>query len=137
MMRYVLGILIILAFFGLGRKLLDSYVRIEKHGSATEPAAQAPASPSAPAGMAGLPPSLEPVLQAAQRQGASGLRAFLARHRFSIQDPRLAAIELDYVVLISLQDPAEAKRVFKEVQQRTPTWSPIYGRVKSLAKNYQ
>ena len=137
MMRYVIGILIILAFFGLGRKLLDSFVQIEKRGSVTEPVAQSPASPSAPSGLAGLPPSLEPILQTAHRQGASGLRGFLNRYRYSIQDPRLAAIELDYVVLVSLQDPAEAKRVFKEVQQRTPTWSPIYGRVKSLEKNYQ
>ena len=136
-MRYVLGILIVLAFFGLGRKLLDSYVQIEKRGPVTEPVAQAPATPSRTGGMAGLPPSLEPLLKTAQRQGASGLRAFLTRYRFSIQDPRLAAIELDYVVLVSLQDPAEAKRVFKEVQQRTPTWSPIYARLKSLEKNYQ
>ncbi|MBI4661472.1 MAG: hypothetical protein HY735_21840 [Verrucomicrobia bacterium] len=137
MSRYLIGILILLAFFGLFRKVMERYQEIEKRGTLSQPAGAAPAPQSPSASPAGLPPSLEPVLQAAQRQGAAGLRDFLARYSFSIQDPKLAAIELDYVVLVSLHDPAEAKRVFKAVQQRTPTWSPIYPRVKSLEKNYQ
>ncbi|MBM3839797.1 MAG: hypothetical protein FJ398_17865 [Verrucomicrobia bacterium] len=137
MIKYLIGALIVLAVFGLLKKVLTTYQTIERRGSASEVAPSQPANPSPSANLTGLPPLLESALQAAQRQGANGLRDFLNRYRFSIQDPKLAAIELDYVVLVSLQDPAEAKRVFKAVQARTPTWSPIYQRIKSLEKNYR
>ncbi|MBI2947978.1 MAG: hypothetical protein HYY23_10040 [Verrucomicrobia bacterium] len=137
MIRYLIGALIVLGVFGLLKKALTTYQTIEKRQSISEPASPQPAAPAASANLSGLPPSLEAALQAAQKQGAHGLRDFLNKYRFSIQDPRLAAIELDYVVLVSLQDPAEAKRVFKAVQQRTPTWSPLYTRIKGLEKNYR
>lgn len=137
MSKYLIGALIVLAVFGLLKKVLETYQTIEKRGSLSEPARPQPANATASATMAGLPPTLETALQAAQKQGADGLRNFLNRYRYTIQDPRLAAIELDYVVLVSLHDPAEAKRVFKSVQQRTPTWSPIHERIKSLEKNYR
>jgi hypothetical protein len=137
MIRYLIGALIVLGVFGLLKKVLSTYQTIEKRGSISEPASPQPATPTASASQPGLPPSLESALQASQKQGANGLRDFLNKYRYTIQDPRLAAIELDYVVLVSLQDPAEAKRVFKAVQQRTPTWSPIYGRIKGLEKNYR
>jgi hypothetical protein len=137
MIRYLIGALIVLAVFGLLKKVLTTYRTIEERGAASEVAPSQPASPSSSASLTGLPPSLEPALQAAQKQGASGLRDFLNRYRFSIQDPKLAAIELDYVVLVSLQDPAEARRVFKTVQARTPTWSPLHERIKSLEKNFR
>jgi hypothetical protein len=44
---------------------------------------------------------------------------------------------LDYVLLISHQDPAEARRIFKDIQDRTPTFSPVYDRVKRLEKAFQ
>ena len=137
MSRYLIGALIVLAVFGLVKKVLDTYVQIEKRGTLYEPSAPQPASQPASTTLPGLPPTLETPLQAAHKQGAEGLRNFLNRYRYTIQDPRLAAIELDYVVLVSLHDPAEAKRVFKSVQQRTPTWSPIHARIKNLEKNYQ
>lgn len=85
--------------------------------------------------LAGLPATLEPTLQAAQ--GAQGLRQFLVQYGKTINDPRLASIELDYVVLVALEDPAEARRVFAKVKQRTPATSPVYGRVKQLQKTYE
>ena len=85
----------------------------------------------------GMPPSFEPALAAAQKQGAAGLRNFLANYGRSIRDPRLADIELDYVVLLSRQDPAEAKRVFEAVKVRTVMSSPVYGRIKKLEKTFQ
>ena len=54
-----------------------------------------------------------------------------------VGDPRLAWIELDYVVMISATDPLEAKRVFQAVKKRTPADSPIYPRIRSLEKNYE
>ena len=137
MIRYLIGAVIVLAFFSLLRKALETFQQVDKRGGQYEPASPRPATPSATADLPGLPATLEAALQTAHRQGADGLRNFLNRYRFSIQDPKLAAIELDYVVLVSLRDPAEAKRVFKAVQARTPTWSPIYARIRSLEKNYQ
>jgi hypothetical protein len=84
-----------------------------------------------------LPASLETSLSAAQKQGAAGLRDWLNSYRIYVKDPRLAAIELDYVLLISHQDPAEAKRIFQEVKARTSPTSPVYDRVKKLEKTFQ
>jgi hypothetical protein len=85
----------------------------------------------------GLPETLEGQLDAAQRQGAQGLKQFLSRYGSTISDPRLASIELDYVVLVAREDPGEARRVFAKVKQRTPDSSPVYPRVKQLEKTYE
>jgi hypothetical protein len=55
----------------------------------------------------------------------------------AVKDPRLAWIELDYVLMITKDDPVQAKRVFQDVKQRTPPESKIYPRIKSLEKNYE
>jgi hypothetical protein len=135
-MRQILGILIVVAVLVMFKRLYAKYEAIKREGTKSEqttPAGPADASASLP----GLPPNLEVRLQAAHKEGAEGLRRFLAQYRYAVTDPRLASIELDYVVLVNLQDPAEAKRVFKSVQQRTLPSSPVYGRVKQLEKTYQ
>ena len=85
----------------------------------------------------GVPQSLEASLQAAKQQGATGLRNWLKTYDRYVQDPRKAWIELDYCVLVAQRDPAEAKRVFKNVKDRTPPSSPVYSRIKSLEKTYE
>ena len=87
-------------------------------------------------GLTGMPQNLEPSLEAAQAQGADALRAWLERYAQQVQDPKLAAIQLDYVVLLSRSDPKEAKRIFRAVKQRIPKNSPIYDRVQSLDTTY-
>jgi hypothetical protein len=136
-MRQFLGILIVIGVLLMFKNLYSKYEAIKKEGSGfgqTTPASNANDSSSA---LPGLPPTLETPLQAAQKQGAEGLRNFLAQYGYAIKDPKLAAIELDYVVLVNLKDPVEARRVFKAVEERTPTSSPVYERVKRLAKTYQ
>jgi hypothetical protein len=137
-MRQVLGILILLGAFFLVKELFLKYKTIEKQDAASEPSGKKePARPPATAtALPGLPESMEAALQAAEKRGAEGLRNFLRTYGPYVRDPRLASIELDYVVLVSRVDPAEARRVFKSVQERTPTFSPIYERVKRLEKNY-
>jgi hypothetical protein len=85
----------------------------------------------------GMVSQLEPILEVAQRQGASGLRRFLGQYGKTINDPRLASIELDYVVLVANDNPAEARKTFARVKQRVPRESPVYPRVKQLEKAYQ
>jgi hypothetical protein len=87
--------------------------------------------------LSGLPRQLEPTLKAAEAQGASGLRTWLKTYGRSVEDPRKAWIQLDYCLLISRDDPSEAKRVFAEVKNRTPESSPIWPRIKKLGKAYE
>ena len=85
----------------------------------------------------GLPEKLGPSLQAAQTQGAAGLRNWLKTHGDAVKDPRKAWIELDYCVAVTREDTAEARRVFKRVKERTPKSSPVYPRIEKLAKTYE
>lgn len=87
--------------------------------------------------LSGLPQPLEAPLKAAEANGAVGLRNFLKTYGRSVQDPRKAWIELDYCLLISREDPSEAKRIFAEVKGRTPETSPVWPRIKKLGKAYE
>src|SRR6267154_484176 len=72
----------------------------------------------------GMPYQLEASLKSAETQGAIGLKNWLKIYGSKIQDPRKAWIELDYCLLISRANPAEARRIFAEVKNRTPESSP-------------
>ena len=98
---------------------------------------QAAATAIVPQQLPGLAQSLEPTLQAAEKQGAAGLRKWLKEYNRFVQDPRKAWIELDYCVMVAREDPAEAKRVFAEVKKRTPPSSPVWPRIKQLEKTYE
>ena len=136
-MKALIALLILMGAFWIGNYLLTTYKKVEKQ-SGNEPAVAAPQpAPNPASALQGLPPTLEATLAAAEKQGAPGLKEWLQRYRTLARDPRLAAIELDYVVLISHQDPAEARRIFNDVKNRTPTFSPIYDRVKRLDKSFQ
>lgn len=89
-----------------------------------------------PRTLKGLHYSLETPLANATQRGADGLKQFLNQYRAAIRDPRRAWIELDYVVLAGIKDPAEARSVFKQVKERTPTNSPVYPRIETLSKTY-
>jgi hypothetical protein len=73
----------------------------------------------------------------AKQSGADGLKKFITQYRAAIHDPRLAWIQLDYVVLVATKDPAEARSVFAEVKKRTPKDSPVYPRIEKLSKVYE
>ena len=85
----------------------------------------------------GVPYQLEPSLKAAREQGAAGLKNWLKTYSASIQDPRKAWIELDYCVLLSRQDPAEARRLFAEIKSRLSPDSPVWARIKRLEQTYE
>ena len=138
-MRQLIGIVLIIAALW-GCKELYRYWEEVKVRKETQDRGGAPPTAGAnvpPAALPGVPANLETSLQAAQRQGAAGLRNWLKLYRPYLSDPRLAALELDYVVLISSSNPQEARRMFATVKQRTPTNSPVYLRVRQLEKTYQ
>ena len=102
-------------------------------GLAARPSREGPDGDQLP----GLPAKLEPALEAARQRGAAGLRDFLAAHGKEVADPRLAWIELDYVLLVAQSDPAEARKVFAQVKERLTPNSPVYCRMKQLEKTYE
>jgi len=90
-----------------------------------------------PSSLPGLDYRYEESLATAQKGGAKSLKAWLDQYQSLVQDPRLAWIELDYVLLVSKEDPIQAKRTFAKVKKRVPADSPVYQRIKDLEKTYE
>lgn len=138
-MRQVLGILLIVAAIWGCKELYNYWEQVKARKEAEDRGGGPPPAVvvTAPTTLPGLPANLESSLQAAQKQGAAGLKNWLKLYRPYVSDPRLAAIELDYLVLISSTAPQEARQIFAAVKQRTPANSPVYPRIKQLEKTYQ
>lgn len=133
-MTKLITILIIAAFLFGGWHLFLYWERVKNEEEATRK--EAAAALVAGNQLSGLPYQLEESLQKAQ-QSVEGMRNWLKAYGSAVQDPRKAWIELDYVLLVSRENPAEAKRVFAAVRDRTPATSPVYKRIKELEKTYQ
>jgi hypothetical protein len=108
-------------------------VRDEKESVRKEAVAAAVTGESLP----GLPYGLEQSLRSAESQGAIGLKNWLKEYGASVKDPRKAWVELDYCIMIARNDPAEARRIFASVRERTGPTSPVWPRVKQLAPTYE
>jgi len=130
-MKALITIVLVVALYLFGKSIMDQYKAKQQKEEAAAKAATGPAD-----GLDGMPSNFEPSLQAAQAQGAPALKSWLERYAPYIQDPKLAAIQLDYVVLVSRSDPAEAKRVFQAVKRRVPKNSPVYPRIQRLDSTY-
>ena len=85
----------------------------------------------------GLPSALDQSYQNVLQQGNAAMRNWLKTYGPALQDPRKAWIELDFCVAITREDPAEARRLFKAVKDRTPPSSLIQPRLKQLEKSYE
>lgn len=90
-----------------------------------------------PESLPGLPPQLEESLRAAQSRGPAALRQWLQTYGSVVQDPRKAWIELDYCRDVFRSDPAEARRVFQAVKNRTPSDSPVWPRVQQMQQVFE
>ncbi len=132
-MRQFLTIVLAAALIWLGLKFKDYCTRSMADYSvkSDEPVRTAPGK------LPGMAPSLEESLEAAKKGGVESLVNWLRQHRTEIEDPRLADIDLDYVVLVGRTDPREAKRVLKLVKDRVPANSPVHTRLEQLEKAYQ
>jgi hypothetical protein len=128
-------IILIVAVVGFGGyKLWEYWDATDQQKTTAEPTQSV-----RPESLPGLPNSLEYKLKEAQNKGPDAFKEFIDQIKKSplVKDPRLAWIELDYVVMIAAKDPAEAKRIFAKVKERTPQNSPVYPRVQSLAKTFE
>jgi len=134
-MKQVIAIALLLAAFGIVKQIFVAYESAQREEWAAEHPQDQVARP--PEELPGLPASLESSLETARNAGADGLGAFLNQYRHAIRDPRLAEIELDYVVLVSHKNSVEARYVFNTVQQRTRESSPLFARVNKLKAAYQ
>jgi hypothetical protein len=135
-MKNVIVILLIVgAAFGTWRYYKNSE-------SAAPAAAEASSSPSARTGpltedqIPRMHEELESSLNTARQRGAYGLKQWLAAYGNSVRDPRLAWIQLDYVILVSQSNLGEARRVFDLVKKRVPETSVIYSRIKKMEPSY-
>lgn len=90
----------------------------------------------APGKLPGMAAALESSYDSAKRAGADSLARWLNQHRAEIRDPRLAEIELDYVVLVGPTSQAEARRVLNGLRARLKPSSPVYKRFEQLDKAY-
>lgn len=136
-MKALTSILIIVVVGVMTWNLWNYWEEVRRERTAREKAAAGRGV--VPEHLPGIPGQLEASLQQAQKEGASGLKKWLQAYKRSplVKDPRLAWIELDYVVAVSREDPLEAKKVFAEIKKRTPPDSPVYPRIKALEKTYE
>lgn len=105
--------------------------------AAPAPAASAPAVSHGGQELPGLPPQLETSLSVAHQGGVEELGKWLKQWGRQVQDPRLAWIELDYVVLLNLKSHKEARERFLKVAARVGPGSPVFERLQKLAPAYE
>ncbi len=134
--KFLLGVVVIIGL-GMGVYQLWEYWGKFAQPDSNSSRASATAPEVADTSLPGMSPKLEPMLAASRNRGAGGLHDFLLTYGKTISDPRLASIELDYVVLVAKDDPTEARRVFAKVKTRTGPTSPVYPRVQMLQKTYE
>ena len=136
-MKPLIAILLVLGTIFIGWKVWDYWDTVEKE---KDIAAQKAAKPKITGEqLQGIPYKLENSLREATQQGPKALKTWLDTYTKSpvVQDPRLAWVQLDYVLMVSRDNPVEAKRVFAEVKKRVPPESPVYPRLKDLEKIYE
>jgi len=133
-MTKLISALIILAVLFCGWQLFFYWEKIKNEEENQKK--QAAAAVVVGEQLSGMPYQLEASLRSAEAQGAAGLKNWLKTYGSKIQDPRKAWIELDYCLLISRANPAEARSLFAEVKRRTPESSPVWPRIKQLEKTY-
>ncbi len=134
MTKLIAIVIIALVLFG-GWELFLYWEKIQNEK--VEEQKQAAAARVVGDSLPGMPFQLDASFRNAQQQGAAAMTAWLKTYGSRVEDPRKAWIELDYCVMIARDNPAEARRIFAEVKQRTPPSSPLIPRIKDLAKTYE
>jgi hypothetical protein len=135
MTKALIIIVIVVAVALGGWQLFEYWEKVQDEKDTQQKnAAAAVVNPDA---LQGLPNGYDASLRAAQQQGTAALGNWLKVYGPAVQDPRKAWIQLDYVLLITRDNPQEAKRIFNEVKDRTPPSSPVWPRMHDLEKSYQ
>lgn len=136
MTKTIIIIAIVIAVAAGGYQLFEYWERVDDEKDTQQK--NAASSVVNPDSLPGLPNGYDVSLRAVQQQGsAAALGNWLKSYGPAVQDPRKAWIQLDYVLLITRENPQEAKRIFNEVKDRTPPSSPVWPRMHELEKSYQ
>lgn len=85
----------------------------------------------------GMPDSLMASYQAAEQEGLPAMRAWMQTYGAMVQDPRKGWIELEIAVRTFRENPAEARRTFTSVKERTPPDSPLQPKIKQLQATFE
>ena len=85
----------------------------------------------------GLSPPLEASLANATQAGPQALRQWLNQNGAWVPEPRLSAIQLDYAQMLVRTNPAEARRIYAAVKDRTPANSTLASRLKQLSRTFE
>lgn len=133
-MRQFLTVVLVIGGLWLGFRFFN-YARTTIRDS--EKPTRVNVNAPAPGKLPGMPAHMEAGFDQARSEGASGLAAWLARNRFQVSDPRLAEIELDYVVLVGPADRAEAKQALASIGRRIKPDSPVYEKYARLRSTYE
>jgi hypothetical protein len=134
-MKALISIFIIAVFVFCGWKIFSYYQKVEAENQTKQKVETG--AELRPDDLPGLPAGLFTSLQAAQKNGSTGLREWLKFYGAQVQDPRKAWIELDCSLALLRTDPNDAKRIFNAVKDRTSTNSPVYPRIRQLEKSFQ
>ena len=132
-MTKLISLLIIVVVIWVGWKAYTQWEQVRGEQAAAERQTVATNAQQ----LEGLPPQLETSLQAAEQAGAARLQAWLNTFGRMVRDPRRAWIELDCCVMLARDNPAEARRLFAAIKERTPASSPVYPRIKQLERTYE
>lgn len=135
-MTKLIGLLIIVLVVWGGYELFEVWDRYDTNRDVKDKQAEE-ARNFNPDSLPGMPFELQKSFDIAKQRGPVGIHDWLKAYHAKVQDPRLGWIELDYAVSIASKDPAEAKKIYEDVKDRTPTNSVIYPRVKELGKTYE
>ena len=131
-MTKLIAILIILLVIWGGWKVFEYWDSVKTNE------AKAAAAAVKPEQLEGMPSAqLESSLATAKQQGTPALKRWLNQYGGVVKDPRLAWIQLDYVVDVSKDNPAEARKIFAQVKRRIKPGGPVYDRIKKLEKTYE
>lgn len=140
-MKALIAIFIVLVAAFLFNELVGFYNKTSRPGAGSgvvEAPAHHPESATVTGeSLPGLPPFLESSLTQAQQQGAEELGKWLKNWSKQVQDPRLAWIELDYVVLLNLKDHKAARERFLQIKARITPGSAAYDRLIKLEPAYE
>ena len=96
-MRQLIGILLILGAIWGCKELYRYWEEVKARKEAEDRGGRPPPTSevATPTALPGLPANLEPSLQAAQKQGAAGLKNWLKLYRPYVSDPRLAPAHVE------------------------------------------
>ena len=132
-MTKLITILIALVVIFCGYHFYQYWVTVRDQEELKQKEAAAAFSPEK---LPGLPWELEQGLRAAMEKGPATLQTWLKTYGSRVQDPRKAWIELEYAKAIARDNPAEARKVYNEVKERTPPSSPLWPQLKALEKSF-